>query len=280
MGSLSGILQRPVVAASVVAIASLSADLHDKSRPSRLSDTSSVDQPNSLICSTETNSSWVSHISVSKLTNLSFVTRIRVPVPNLTHCIPNMGHNFVPNNLYSSVASSPVLLDLYQSAELAKIPKPTTYPHSIPLSSSSSEVVYRWHLPDASSIDITGTSDCSSAKSRTVVVLLGWLGSKQRHLAKYADWYTSRGFHVITFTFPMAEVLSYQVGGKAEEHIDSLVNHLVEWLEEEYGKNLVFHTFSNTGWLTYAFLDLLLICMTSYVFFVKPLISYVFGICL
>ncbi|KAM7463260.1 hypothetical protein LguiA_031381 [Lonicera macranthoides] len=251
MGSLSGILQRPVVAASVVAIASLSAELHDKLRPSRPFDTTSVDQPNSLICSTETNSSWVSHISVSKLTNLSFVTRIRVPVPNLTHCIPNTGHNFVPNYLYLSVASFPVLLDLYQSAELAKIPKPTTYPHSIPLSSSSSEVVYRWHLPDPSSIDITGSSDCSSAKSRTVVVLLGWLGSKQRHLAKYADWYTSRGFHVITFTFPMAEILSYQVGGKAEEHIDSLVNHLVEWLEEEYGKNLVFHTFSNTGWLTY-----------------------------
>jgi hypothetical protein len=48
----------------------------------------------------------------------------------------------------------------------------------------------------------------------------------------------------------MAEILSYQFGGKAEEHIALLVNHLADWLEEEHGKNLVFHTFSNTGWLT------------------------------
>lgn len=49
----------------------------------------------------------------------------------------------------------------------------------------------------------------------------------------------------------MNEVLSYQVGGKAELDIELLVNHLADWLEEENGKNLVFHTFSNTGWLTY-----------------------------
>ncbi|XP_021741184.1 uncharacterized protein LOC110707482, partial [Chenopodium quinoa] len=55
-----------------------------------------------------------------------------------------------------------------------------------------------------------------------------------------------------TFTFPMSEVLSYQVGGKAKQDVELLVNHLTDWLEEEHGKNLVFHTFSNTGWLTVA----------------------------
>ncbi|CDY24583.1 BnaC05g32670D [Brassica napus] len=45
--------------------------------------------------------------------------------------------------------------------------------------------------------------------------------------------------------------MSYQVGGKAEKNIESLVNHLADWLDEEQHKNLVFHTFSNTGWLTY-----------------------------
>ncbi|KAL0409112.1 UNVERIFIED_CONTAM: Transmembrane protein 53-A [Sesamum radiatum] len=49
----------------------------------------------------------------------------------------------------------------------------------------------------------------------------------------------------------MSKVLSYQVGGEAEQDIELLVSHLAEWLEEEHGKNLVFHTFSNTGWLTY-----------------------------
>lgn len=258
MGSLSGIFQRPVVAASAVAIASVSSDLHEKFRPSKSLDTcSSSDQ---LISSTSNSfketqsSSWISDVSVSNLANFSFVTRIRVPVPVVKHKypIPNTGHCSVPNSFGSTVASSPVLHKLYQSAELGKGPTPTAYSVDVPTSSSSSsEVLYRWHLPKPNSIDLSGKSDCSSAKSRTVVVLLGWLGARQKHLKRYADWYTSKGFHVITFTFPMAEVLSYQIGGKAEQHVDLLVNHLADWLEEENHKNLVFHTFSNTGWLTY-----------------------------
>ncbi|KAK4400192.1 Transmembrane protein 53-A [Sesamum angolense] len=250
MGSLSGILQRPVLAASALAVASVSADCYDKLRPIRSSDTcSSLEQSNPSSSSASShslddlNSSWVSRISVSRLSQLSFVTRIRIPMPNVHIPIPNTSAN------YSLVASSPVLLNLYQSADLAKSAKPATYSYSCP--PLPSDVLYRWHLPDPNSVDVSGVSDCSSAKSRTVVVLLGWLGAKQKHLNKYAEWYTSRGFHAITFTFPMSKVLSYQVGGQAEQDIELLVNHLAEWLEEEHGKNLVFHTFSNTGWLTY-----------------------------
>ncbi|KAI7993292.1 Transmembrane protein 53 [Camellia lanceoleosa] len=254
MGSLSGILQRPVVAAAAVAIASVSADIHDKLLlPKSLDSSSSSGKSHSFISDSleEIKSSCVSNISVSKLANLSFITRIPVPVPNIAQPIPNSDRSFVPKILGSPVASTPALLNSYQSAELAKSAKPTAYTHSVPTSSSSSEVLYRWHLPEPKAVDISGNADCSSAKSRTVVILLGWLGAKQKHLNRYAEWYTSRGFHAITFTFPMAEILSYQVGGKAEQHIDSLVNHLADWMEEEYGKNLVFHTFSNTGWLTY-----------------------------
>ena len=245
MGSFSGILQRPLAAATTVAVAFVSADklpLHRSSDPSSTSDFVNSSTSNSLQqTKPKPKLSWISHFSVSKLDNLSFVTRIRVPVPNINFPpVPDSGRNFVPYLLYSS----PALVNLYDSAELAK-PFPC-----ITTSSPSSEVMYRWHLPEPNAIDVSGTSDCSSAKSRTVVVLLGWLGAKQKHLNRYAELYTSRGFHAITFTFPMAEILSYQVGGKAEEHIDLLVNHLADWLEEEHGKNLVFHTFSNTGWLT------------------------------
>lgn len=253
MGSLSGILQRPLVAAAAVAVASVSVDFSIRFPSHKLSGTcsSSSGFSNSSICDTlqESKGSWVSHISVSKLANLSFVSRIRVPVPSFNFPVPNSAHNFVPSLFYSSVACSPVLLNLYKSAELVKTPSPVAYTDDT--STSPPEVMYRWHLPEPNSIDVTGSSDCSSAKSRTVVVLLGWLGAKQKHLKRYAEWYTSRGFHAITFTFPMAEILSYQVGGKAEGHIDLLVNHLADWLEEEHRKNLVFHTFSNTGWLTY-----------------------------
>ncbi|KAL2939023.1 Transmembrane protein 53 [Bienertia sinuspersici] len=249
MGSLSGIFQRPIFTAAAVAVASISTDFPNKLSNFKSSDSSVtsetlISQPHDDPSSSEL--SWVSHISVSKLAKFSFVTRIQVPVPNFNYQpIPNLTCGFVGN----PVASSSLFVNLYQSAELTKASKPKTYAYhsqSVP-----SEDLYRWHLPEPSAVDVVGKSNCSSAKSRTVVVLLGWLGAKQKHLNKYAEWYTSRGFHVITFTFPMSEVLSYQVGGKAEQDVELLVNHLADWLEEEHGKNLVFHTFSNTGWLTY-----------------------------
>ncbi|XVF01744.1 hypothetical protein REPUB_Repub04eG0115100 [Reevesia pubescens] len=252
MGSLSGIIQRPLVAATAFAVASVSADFSVK-LPSPSSDSCSTSEHIETSISNSLQypkSSFIGYISGSKLSNLSFVTRIRVPLPSVNFPVPNSGRNFVPNVLSSSVASSPLLVNLYQSAELAKASKPAAFTESIP--TSTPDVLYRWHLPEPSAIDVSGTSDCSSAKSRTVVVLLGWLGSKQKHLKRYAEWYTSRGYHVITFTLPMIDIISYQAGGKAEQNIDMLVNHLADWLEEEeHGKNLVFHTFSNTGWLTY-----------------------------
>lgn len=147
-------------------------------------------------------------------------------------------------------ASPPVLHAVYQYAKLAKPAKIDDPVPSFP--SSPSEVLYRWHLPDPRACGAAGDDGCSSAKSRTVVVLLGWLGAKQKHLKRYAEWYTSRGFHAVTFTFPMTDIMSYKVGGKAEQNLDLLANHLADWVAEESGKNLVFHTFSNTGWLTYA----------------------------
>ncbi|KAL7149701.1 hypothetical protein ABFS83_05G058500 [Erythranthe nasuta] len=254
MGSLSGFFQRPVLAASAVAIASVSADCCEKLRPSKSPDAcSSLEQSNPCSSSyssshllNDINSSWVSRITTSKLAELSFITGIRVPIPNAQIPIPNTN-----NFNYSLVSSSPVLLNIYQSADLTKkSAKPAAYPYSFP--SQPLDVSYRWHLPDPKAVNVSGvSSDSSSAKSKTVVVLLGWLGAKQKHLNRYAEWYSSRGFHVITFTFPMSEVFSYKVGGKAEKDVELLVDHLSEWLEEEHGKNLVFHTFSNTGWLTY-----------------------------
>ncbi|XP_044494747.1 transmembrane protein 53 [Mangifera indica] len=245
MGSLSGILQRPLIAAAAVGVASVSAEISDKFQCFRSSGTcSSSDQVDPSVLDSASASSWVSHISVSKLSNLAFVTRVRVPVPNISFGVLDPGHN----SSLSSAAFSPVLVNLYQSAELAKASKPTAVASAVP--SFSPDVLYRWHLPEPDAIDVSGTTECSTAKSRTVVVLLGWLGAKQKHLKRYAEWYTSKGYHVITFTFPMAEILSYQVGGKAEQNIELLVDHLAAWLEDE-GKNLVFHTFSNTGWLTY-----------------------------
>ncbi|RLN13378.1 transmembrane protein 53 [Panicum miliaceum] len=89
--------------------------------------------------------------------------------------------------------------------------------------SSLSDVLYRWHLPDP--------RVCAEFpdKSQMVVVLLGWLGSRQKHRKRYADWYTSRGFHAVTFTLPMSDILSYNLGGKAEKNVEMLSEHLAGW---------------------------------------------------
>ncbi|KAL8138039.1 hypothetical protein V2J09_004040 [Rumex salicifolius] len=246
--SMAGILQRPIMAVAAVAAASISTDLPNKLQSSISSDSSVVTEAQ---CHPQSEPSLVSYISVSKLSDLSFVNRIQVPVHKANNHpkIPSVYSRPISNSPLSSVISSPVLLELYQSAELAKTAKPMAYSSSV--SASPSEDLYRWHLPDPNAVDVAGKSSCYSAKSKTVVVLLGWLGAKQKHLNRYAEFYTSRGFHAVTFTFPMSDVLSYQVGGKAEREIESLAEHLTDWLDEEQGKNLVFHTFSNTGWLTY-----------------------------
>ncbi|XP_076921953.1 uncharacterized protein LOC143583559 [Bidens hawaiensis] len=237
---MMGSFQRPVVAASAVALASVSADLRDKIWPSTPLDTHttclSSQQTSGCTLDMINETKWarVSDISVCK----SFATKTAIPVPKFRFPMIHVGNNCLPNNMERFR-----ILDVYQSAELAKARRPVDYSPSV-CTSGSADVVYRWHLPQANAIDLSGNS-------KTVVVLLGWLGAKQKHLKKYADWYTSKGFHVITFTFPMSEVLSYQVGGKAEQHVDLLVNHLADCLEEEYGNSLVFHTFSNTGWLIY-----------------------------
>lgn len=89
------------------------------------------------------------------------------------------------------------------------------------------------------------------------MVLLGWLGAEQKHLKKYAEWYNARGIQAVTFVIPMTDVLSFNVVGKAEEQLDTLAHDLAQWLCEKEGnsvaegeKQLMFHTFSNTGWLT------------------------------
>ena len=97
--------------------------------------------------------------------------------------------------------------------------------------------------------------------SSSLVVLLGWLGAEQKHLNKYADWYTSRGIKAITFILPTKDLLSPRVFYKTAKHADLLSKDMFKWLKsspqddaEKQGngsKQIIFHIFSNTGWLMY-----------------------------
>eukprot|EP00250_Pteridium_aquilinum_P024332 c28933_g1_i1 orf=313-1872(+) len=120
---------------------------------------------------------------------------------------------------------------------------------------ASTALLHMWHgaLDNPKSDD--GETQLVKHKPSVAVVLLGWLGAEHRHLKKYADWYTSRGIHAVTFVVPMKDLLTFKAGDRAEKHVDLLTQNLVQWLREDAcqgdEKIVIFHTFSNTGWLTY-----------------------------
>lgn len=226
MASFSGHLHRPLSAMAVAAFAAVSShELPDKLSHHRLSDAST--NADTLVSLPSTKADVSAPPSASALSGVQLLPR------NL--------HSL--HMLKAPFASLPVMQTVYQYANFAKTSGQADAMPAIP--SSPSDVLYRWHLP--------APRVCADFpdKSQTVIVLLGWLGSRQKHLKRYADWYTSRGFQVVTFTLPMSDIVSYNLGGKAEKNVEMLSEHLSDWVREESRKKIIFHTFSNTGWLWY-----------------------------
>jgi len=102
------------------------------------------------------------------------------------------------------------------------------------------------------------------SSGRPVVLLFGFLGASDRHLAKYADVYESIGSTVLIMKPSISEVAVPRVGESAV--MDLLQNRLVPVLEEHrtgrssgirsrekdaYGehRNVFMHCMSNAGWM-------------------------------
>ncbi|KAL3630280.1 hypothetical protein CASFOL_023264 [Castilleja foliolosa] len=118
---------------------------------------------------------------------------------------------------------------------------------------------FRWNFASGGSVNGEKKGVVvDDRRPEIAVVMLGWLGAKPKHLRRYVELYNDKGIHAVTFVASVMDVLSFDLGKKLEERVQRLSNELKAWLSDERGRDrlLVFHTFSNTGWLAYgAILD-------------------------
>ncbi|XP_057815952.1 uncharacterized protein LOC131029477 [Cryptomeria japonica] len=161
--------------------------------------------------------------------------------------------NFSPSSKLSplvSIWSSMISSSVLSSSVSSHIFSSSSSPYTI---ESKGLHTWRWLSGDDNSEKENKIS--SDKKPVMAVVLLGWLGSQQKHLRKYADWYNARGFHAVTFVIPTNDLLSFKPGEKAEHHIENFAQELASWMsgKEDDGRerHVMFHIFSNTGWLSY-----------------------------
>ncbi|XP_047317957.1 transmembrane protein 53-like [Impatiens glandulifera] len=137
---------------------------------------------------------------------------------------------------------------------------------------SSSHITASFHSSDGSvSSDVDNNNKSSDSNLYTIhggdaaeaaaedkrplvtAVLMGWLGAKPKHLKRYAELYNSRGINSVSFVVSAKEVVD--MGKKLEARIESFSREIESWLRDsdKDGRQrfLIFHTFSNTGWLVY-----------------------------
>uniref|UniRef100_A0A0D9VBW9 Uncharacterized protein n=1 Tax=Leersia perrieri TaxID=77586 RepID=A0A0D9VBW9_9ORYZ len=74
---------------------------------------------------------------------------------------------------------------------------------------------------------------------------------ENKHLRRYADLYRERGAGSVRFVVPVRELLGLDLGRRVERRVADLAAEIAAWCDADHRRTLLFHTFSNTGWLAY-----------------------------
>ncbi|TRY91235.1 hypothetical protein DNTS_035567 [Danionella cerebrum] len=87
-----------------------------------------------------------------------------------------------------------------------------------------------------------------------VVILLGWAGSRDKHLAKYSSIYNEQGCTTLRYTAPLKTVFISESLGYKE--LRSTAHRLLELLYDYEVENnpIFFHVFSNGGFMLYRYM--------------------------
>ncbi|OIV93747.1 hypothetical protein TanjilG_07650 [Lupinus angustifolius] len=151
---------------------------------------------------------------------------------------PNLPPFSIPRNFFTSLTSSH--FSLPHTSNL----KPFNSHHS---GTAWNRAPVNSHIPK---LGLSGDRDRD-----VTVVLLGWLGAKNKHLRRYVECYNSRGFHAVTHVVDVKEFICFDLGDLLDRKIEGLTNDIVSWVsdKDDNGRErcLVFHVFSNTGWFIY-----------------------------
>ncbi|KAJ0265410.1 Uncharacterized protein HA466_0017020 [Hirschfeldia incana] len=183
------------------------------------------------------------------------LTKINVKPDSL--CFPSRNAAAARIRCCSSLPSNPNLFKSLFSLTSNPHLQNSAAPHANPPRSEPSEGVAVWNrAPRIANGGGGSGSTFGESGKETTVVLLGWLGAKAKHLRRYVEWYNSRGINAVTFTVDVKDLFRFDLGRRLERRIDEFGNELVSWMserEEDEGREkcLVFHSFSNTGWLVY-----------------------------